>query len=306
MDRTEKYYWQRFGDLDFDHKIHFTTRLYNFAGDARAGDELKILGREFAQAELDEILQGFYDKPFDEKSRFWEMRKSAFEKYPRIQFVDLALSRLMRLRDNFGVDKLDVLYEYMPKEEFVAILDELRTDDESFKRLSTLAVTVVCMGSRMLYGDTRLVDYERIWKIGEGYDLDNPVELSLLFYLYTHCPIYESGLYMKEIPDEHLEVFRKMLGRLDELVMARTGEISLDNKLELLVCCEMCGYAAKCRDMVMGECDRSMKGTDEEYLVDKENAFFGVTGTGLNESEHRNVLYVLSGKKYKPCAEVAV
>ena len=298
------YYWTRFDELDFGHRLHFATRLFNYCHDETAERKLEDMRAEYVTCNLDEVLQEFYERQIDSGSRFFELRRAAYEKYPKLQFVDLALSRLFRLKDTFGIDQMGMLQNYISHEELEKILRTLADDDESIAALSTIAVTTLIMGSRYLYEDTRLVDYEQILGIGQNYDTTGQLALSQLFYLFTHCPIYESELYRKTIPKKNEAVFWEMLCKLDEAVATRTSEISLDNKLEFLVCCELCGYEAKSRERIFEECTSSIKSTAEPFLVDKNNAFSKTTSSALAGSEHRNVLFVMAQRKYSPWAGI--
>lgn len=91
-----------------------------------------------------------------------------------------------------------------------------------------------------------------------------------------------------------------MLQRLEPIIAERTDELSLDTKLEYLVCCRICDFNTSVTKVIYDECRQSVS-PDGTFLVDTVNAFANRTAKKtFDASEHRNVLFVMSSLSYVP------
>jgi hypothetical protein len=90
-----------------------------------------------------------------------------------------------------------------------------------------------------------------------------------------------------------------MLARLEQIITEYFPHISLDNKLEFLVCARICSYQTPLFERIYIECEASLS-PEGIFLVDtlNDNRLAGTkTFAG---SEHRNVLFIMSGSPYTP------
>ena len=70
--------------------------------------------------------------------------------------------------------------------------------------------------------------------------------------------------------------------------------LSLDNKLEFLICCKLIEYNSFLEEIIAQEAEKSFSPIGN-FLVDRLNGY-GIKASGKDffSSEHRNVLYLLS------------
>jgi hypothetical protein len=138
------------------------------------------------------------------------------------------------------------------------------------------------------------IDPNKLYLLGDGYDLSQFEHLRLLIYLYTHCIIADTNYYYQVINPVRKESYLQMLARLETIIHDNYKRISLDNKLEFLVCSRICKFKTDLSLMINEECEASVSqlGT---FLVDTQNDFAHLsTKKTLETSEHRNVLYIMS------------
>jgi hypothetical protein len=118
-------------------------------------------------------------------------------------------------------------------------------------------------------------------------------------YLFTHCIIGDSNFYTQDINPKNRPAFRQMLKILENIIAENFQVINLDNKLEFLVCCRICGYETGLSEPIFNECRESL--SDEgHFLVDKHNQNAQDSRQTIAGSEHRNVLFIMSSSLYRP------
>ena len=132
-----------------------------------------------------------------------------------------------------------------------------------------------------------------------GYDRANKQDIQLLIYLYTHCIIGESNFYTRTVDPRSMNVFTIMLQELEAVISQQFESINLDNKLEFLVCCRICDYQTQLYERIMQECVASIS-EEGTFLVDRLNTNGQADRSSFEKSEHRNVLFIMSGSAYKP------
>jgi hypothetical protein len=294
------YYFAHFAELPQEKQFHFCTRLAAWEQNPRALDFLARYKSTFVphpattealQAVLKELIT---DQDFDAANAA-ELRAPYFKEYPWLRGLELALFRVRHWLIVYNVDAREALFNLVPKQQLIDYKDQLMQDDEALRILSTYAVNYVYLLESVVLERPDTLDIDRLFAIGEGYDSQDQFSLQLRIYYYTHCIIAESDFYAMQIPQKYLATYIKMLQVLEEIIADRFELLSLDTKLEFLVCCRICNYQTDLESRINQECKQS-KSPHGDFLIDVKNAFATRTDKkDLIDSEHRNVLFILSG-----------
>ena len=84
-----------------------------------------------------------------------------------------------------------------------------------------------------------------------------------------------------------------MCESLEEIIRKNYFSISLDNKVEFLVCCKLCGFQTMLEEIIQDEASKSLAEVGN-FIVDKMNVKKKLANNQFLISEHRNVLYIMS------------
>lgn len=301
------YYVAHFDELTFDKQLHFASRLLLWSGDSFGRQKLQALRAEVTSHEQpDAALRAVYARGMETihhgSKNAAVLRAPYFERYPQLRVVALVLFRLTFLKTIYQLDARSTFFELFDKQEVESMLAQLQADPEALAILSTHAVNVLYLYSRIVREDDTLFDPALFLEVGAGqYDFDDPVQLQLYIYLYTHCIIGESKFYARTIPATHRHVYMLMLDELEARIAERFESVNLDNKCEFLVCCRLLDRASKLEERIIDEAAQSVS-DDGTFLVDRHNRNPQTTNTTLDLSEHRNVLYILANRPFTPSA----
>lgn len=271
---VKDYYIQHFFELTPAKQFHFATRMKNWFRTDAFDDFLKA---NEPSHDLADILAN------DDYScaNFYDARKPYFEKYKGLYALEATLFRVLHLLLEYDVDlREDFLALYGGREKLYSLCDALRADDDAFFALTSFAVNIIALTEELF---PRSIDVyaEMLEKtLMRSQDV-------MSIYLYTHIMLCESRFYhKKEIG--HRELYLRALENCDEIILSFFDEVTLDMKIEFLVCARMLGYDAKTKEAIREEADANKK----DYVRDNRkperlNTFDG--------AEHRNVLYIMSG-----------
>jgi len=238
-------------------------------------------------------------KPQTSKINANNLRQPFFQKYPLLYGVHSALFRVRHLMYVYGVDGRSSLFSCVSQHELDRIASDLLSDDDATRALSTYAVNFLYLYKAIVLQQKECLDPKHFIGLSNGYDLTNNKHLQLLIYLFTHCIIGESNFYVERLPAFKLDSFRQMLSILEAVIDKNFADINLDNKLEFLVCCRICGVDSPLFAKIYSECENSVS-SEGCFLVDKHNANPQSKKATFESSEHRNVLFIMSNSEYSP------
>ena len=306
-DSIREYYFSHLGDLPIDTQFHFASRLAAWEQDPQALHILETLRPHFvpgfpADGVLREILQGIITGSPAPDANASKLREPYFKKYPTLHGIGLALFRVRHWQVMYDIDARDALFSAIDEDDLTALEKKLLRDKDAVRILSTYAINFVYLYERLMLGqeDPKAINIKRLYKIGKTYNLKDDEELRLCIYFYTHCIIADSNFYEHEIPDFALPLYKKMLKRLEAIIAKHYDRISLDGKLEFLVCSRLCNFGGKLTGRIEQECQDSVS-PEGTFLIDRHNVHAkNATKTSLAASEHRNVLYIMSHVAFRP------
>lgn len=297
------YYLDNFDKLSSDKQFHFATRIAAWNGDARCLAHLKNMQTSLIPTPINSenskaMLQELITNPPAAHINAAAVREPYFIRYPQLRGIDFALFRVRHAWEVYGMDIREQLLEIVSRKELRSLEKALLADTEAVRILSTYAINYVYLLHKMLFEDDSL-DRSYFLQLGTSYEATEVSQLQLLIYLYTHCIIGETNFYVQTIPAAHLPIYRKMLEQLESLIAKDFERINLDNKLEFLVCCRICDYKTELQQRIDDECVRSIS-TEGTFVVDRHNSNVQASKMSFDASEHRNVLFIMSGTAYMP------
>ena len=295
------YYFEHIDELDEAHRFHFASRLGAWSRDDTAIAELEALKSTICPNDnphkLRTILQDCLNKQLDSGINAMGVRGPYFEKFPSLRGIDFALFKVRHWQTIYGFDGRDILEELLPKQEAAELQQTLLADQEAIAFLSTYAINFLYLRNRIIDQDDSF-DPAVFFDIERFYDLSDKTHLQLYVYLYTHCIIGESNFYARPITANN-RTYQEMLRRLEATIEANYDDINLDNKLEFLVCARILGQTSRLAERIYAEAEKSVS-PEGTFLIDIHNNNAQANKLSFNDSEHRNVLYIMSCTDYNP------
>jgi hypothetical protein len=90
-----------------------------------------------------------------------------------------------------------------------------------------------------------------------------------------------------------------MIAELEQLIADHFDNINLDNKCEFLVCAKLVGQRSKLERRIVAEANASLS-PDGIFLIDRHNHNPQPDNVSIDKSEHRNVLFLMANRDFKP------
>lgn len=302
--QIKDFYINHADKLPEDKRFHLATRLAAWTGDPDALALIRSLKSNFvpepySEDRLQAILRKLITSPPKHGINAELLRKEYFEKYPNLRGLHLALFRVRHLLQVYDIDARQVFFGLASKEECLQLERQLLADDQAVRMLSTYAINYIYLLERVMLDrdQTEAINIEHFYDLGDQYDLGDRSHVQLLIYLYTHCIIGETKFYARAIPGQLLPAYQKMLQRLESIITDHFDDINLDNKLEFLVCCRICNFDTPLKTRIDDECARSVS-DNGDFLIDRHNKNQQLSRQTFASSEHRNVLFIMSGSPY--------
>ena len=297
------YYLDNFELLKPIEQFHFATRICAWLGLPQMHDKFSslrplIVPNSTDRQSLAELFRERTQAPPNDKINAYSLRTPYFEAYPQLRGVELAIFRLHWLQNVYNIDAAPALLDVVSTKTLQDLEQALLADPQAMRVLSTYAVNFIYLLHVDVLKDDN-IPRQTFYDIADKYDTNDPQQLQLLIYLFTHCILCDAHFYTRKIPTEHLDLYRKMLTRLEKEIEAHYGDIHLDNKVEFLVCSRICGYTTELQARIDAECEQSIS-EEGDFIIDRHNNNPQIARRSFNSSEHRNVLYIMSGSAYNP------
>ncbi|HJQ08347.1 MAG TPA: hypothetical protein VJ836_02575 [Candidatus Saccharimonadales bacterium] len=300
------YYFANIRLLPPNRRFHFASRVWAWNKDERAKPILEtcrsVLAPDPATAEtLANMFHALLHTPLNNDADIpaYTQREAYFVRYQPLYGLELALFRLRHLEAVYGIGCRDAFTSAISTQELFDLEARLLSDRDALKVLSTYAINFLYLLHRVLLKSDEGIDVQALYNLKSNYDPSDKEALRLLVYLYTHCIVGETNFYVRPIPDSLMSDYTQMLKVLETLITEHYTNLSLDAKLEFLVCCRICNYETPLAARIHTECEHSLspKGT---FIIDTHNAFARVASKKTFEgSEHRNVLFIMSCSPYR-------
>lgn len=303
---VKEFYFAHIDQLPATKQFHFASRLAAWQGEPRASSLLHSLKSSIVPADvainsLVAYLQVLAEQQPSSTTNAMTARAPYFARYPRLRQLNTVLFRVRHLATMYGVDAKEALARIVPFTELVHLQQQLLSDSEAVAVLSTYAINYCYLVERIVHDDPSYsnIPVDVLCELSHQYDEGNRVHLQLLIYLFTHCIINATDFYLQQPPTAQLSAYTAMLQTIDKLIADNYRLINLDNKLEFLVCCRICNYPTSLFERIYTECQQSLS-SEGTFLVDRHNQHPQLSKTSFAESEHRNVLFIMSTTSFVP------
>ncbi len=301
FDKVNNYYLQNLAKLPFPKQFHYVSRLWFWSNDVNARNWLDnqraMLCGDGSKEGIDQGIRDLLLKKTNDFGAKHAVGKRApyFEKYPLLKSSSLVLFRLLYLQTIYGIDARAQLADHFVPADLDKMYQDLGSDPLAVSILSTHAVNFFYLFDWSQNRTTPKTLAEKIYHIGlEQYELAEQTDRLLLIYLYTHCIIGDSLFYSQPLSKEKSNIHQMMIENLQSLIKQHFTNVSLDNKCEFLVCAKLCGITSSLEPKIFAEADQSIS-PDGTYIIDTHNYYRDLPNHSLEDSEHRNILFVMSG-----------
>ena len=111
----------------------------------------------------------------------------------------------------------------------------------------------------------------------------------LRVYLLTHCIIGESSFYARGIK-RHMETYEEMFIELERLISDNYEDITLDNKVEFLVCTKLFQKSSYLENRIFLDTLAAFDNEKQIFLENKKSKI----KDAFRKGEHRNVLALMA------------
>jgi hypothetical protein len=286
------YHYRHFKRLPADKQFHFASRLSSWSDDPQAHVILEQLKPSLVTDSVREDLSNLITTPPSAKINAAERRAPYFARYPELRGLMLALFRVRHLLFHYHIDVRDTFLTITDKAALYELSEKLQSDKEAVSILSTYAINYIYLVEVILFPrKSRQLDQfiSDTIALASSYD-DTPEDSLLLIYLFTHCIIGASNFYQSTVYDHR---YREMLTILEARISNHFHDINLDNKFEFLVCCKLTGFTTSLEQRIQEEALQSVS-SEGTFLIDTVNSAGQSDKRSFADSEHRNVLYIMS------------
>lgn len=293
------YALSHFEELPLDKQFHFSSRLATWNNDVACTQIVSSMRDLFLPTNdplhtLEALRDGKLIPLLPGNKDLLQLRETSNTKFPQLRSAARLLYWAALLDNTYTVDFRSAVTAIFPKHELAELYEALLTDHVAIGMLSTHAVNFLFLYKRYLE-QTNGPDPALFIDIANQnglYDLADPLQLQLCLYLLTHVIIADSQFYSVEPSVASRKTYHAILTRLDSIMAGRLRDITLDNKLEFLVCCKFTGFTTTLEMTILREAEQSVS-TAGYYLIDAHTKRPSPYTT-FDKSEHRSVLYIMA------------
>lgn len=301
----EKYFDQNC-HLFSRYKLHYIIRKYLWFGDDWSKkmvskykneylgkNDLEIRNRLVNMLKIDE------GKKKEVKDSFRSKIRSAYrKKAANIELIDLVLFNNLFAKTVYKKDLREIIKKIISDKELFILKEKLIKDKKMMAELSTWAINYLYLLRFYLGESVSFYSPKEMLDIAKTQFSEEEKYLELKIYFLTHVIIGETNFYSKSVNQEVREDIVEILKYIEQLILNNYHAISLDCKLEFLVCNRLVHRTSLIEQLIFSEADNSMC-DNGNFIVDKFNDKKNRKKNTAIKAEHRNVLYLLAKKKYR-------
>lgn len=279
-DYVSETYWQAREQIG-ESKYHYLVRTKIFE---QRPVTIKQMGNYFGNLDKPAMLKSIRRSVKQKIEGMPKQRRVVARRYPGVRVREQLLVRAC----------WEALFELKSKRSSVGLisLERLIKNTQDFVLLSTYAV------------NTSILERE------DGISLNMPSDIELRniwrqipwteeqmqdkIYFLTHMIIANSRFYTSAINETFKNLIRQEMEETEKIIKAEFGQLTVDVKLEFLLCQKMLLMKSKLRRKILQEAERGIGGRGYIYDPRKRDE--------LASSEHRSMLY-LGVKKWQMPAQ---
>lgn len=300
------YYWESLPFLESRKftKFHFVSRLHLWNPNPRTQEEIEALRSWFLFGKEEAIsthLKKRFEEPFvlGPNSVERSLRTKYFSAYPSLAPYNKLLFARLFSASLYQEDLKKEVASIVSSESFVALYQQLLADHQALIGLSTHAINYLYLVNHFFLPKENVprLDPSLLLRIGEDYFITKTSSMKLGIYYFTHCIIAASLFYSQKI-DDHKKIYVQMLSHIEKMISEDFEALSLDTKLEFLICTRLLQITSPLERKIMDEASHSLSPFGN-FLVDTFNAN-KEKQSSLAHSEHRNVLFLMASNQFYP------
>lgn len=285
-------------------KFHFFTRMFLWTKDKKYLEKLNSIKYKYYGNNEEELLKIFksilkkkdvYQKRICVKKDF---RKKAADKHPLLGAYSEILFRNLMSKNVFNCDLRPVIKKLISDKELLELKKELLSNEKDMLSLSTFSANYLYFIEDYMEKENSSndVDIVQMFSLVER-EIVNKKEKDIELvrnnlYFITHLIIGGSKFYKRDIT-KNRNVYQKLLLIAEKIISDNYLKLSLDVKMELLVCAKLVRVSSSLEDMIKQEADMSLSEINN-FLVDRMNERCNLSPKSFLGSEHRNVLYIMA------------
>lgn len=287
-------------------QFHYASRMWLWRQDVWSRDVLDHMRawyigetpEETRKILLDIVARKDKPRAVNQKRAY---KRQYFERHQMLPIYNALLFKVIFSDSIYGYDIRPYVRELVSDREFLQLFNELLVDRDAVRVLSTHAINFFYLlknyfkSLRLL--SSVLIDPQELIEMAQDYSdlVDQGIigkkdAIKLQIYMLTHAILGESKFYQRRVWPAGFGNICKML---EKIIGENYFEISLDNKLEFLVCADICRYKTRLRHMILAEAKRSVSWAGA-FIVDKDAP---LVRHAIHTAEHRNVLYIMASHK---------
>jgi hypothetical protein len=299
FNEISRYFKENYSKLQ-QKKFHYSSRLYLWTKEEEYLTQLEELEPKFLGHDADKTTDYFRNLLTKDllPANQSKVREESLKKHFKIRNLNRILFKRLFWDRIYGINTIQQVFDVIALDELISIAKDLNNDPESIAVLSTIAVNYLYLVSDLINVDSRnpkkIIDVQKLFEIAQTYRYSLDV-IDLKIYLITHCIIGESRFY-SQIIDSNIAIYKEMLLFLEDLIYKKYFHISLDNKLEYLLCTRIMGLGSSLESIIINEAENSIS-TEGSFIVDTLNKSLDKNKKSFLLSEHRNTLYLMLKNK---------
>lgn len=289
---VEKNYKENFENLK-DKRFHFASRLFLWASDEFSKEKLALLKNEYIgrdEAEyFNTIKEILNSKDEIENVLYKNERKKFFIKYPFLKRYNKILFKNLFCKTIYNIDIKTAIQKQIKLSDFLKLRDELLLDIDAIGALSTHAINYLYALDFYLKKDANINPECFIDIVKKATIFKDKKTASLRVYLLTHCIIGESAFYSRPIM-RNKKIYCDMILIIEKIINDEYMDVTLDNKVEFLVCVKLCEMKTYLEDRILADLMDSFDDKCALFLENKNKK----TANAFRKGEHRNVLALMA------------
>lgn len=300
----ENYYFENQKYLARSKLKHFYSRMFLWTGNQKYRQHLMKNKQQFlGKNELDikkKIDHCLQVSPDQFSINCYELRKPYLQKYPDLQKYDALLFFMLHAKNLYDQNMKKFVIDKVPSEKFIDLYWNLSKDKNAVAILSTYAINFLYLVEYFFTEElkNKRISPQYFFDIAKSFHKNNdPDSICLQLYLLTHCIINESRFYAKKIY-KYKNIYQKMIQYTEHIIVNNYFNVSLDCKIEFLVCADLLKYVSFIKNLILDEAKLSFS-PHGNFIIDKLNNRRDLYKQNFNAAEHKNVLFLMNEAKYR-------
>jgi RimK family alpha-L-glutamate ligase len=294
---VKEYFDSNYDYLD-GQKFHYASRMWLWTKEDFYRKKIDLLETSYLENSFDGQVAVF-KKILKEKTIYdnliaGNLRKKYLKRYPQLSAYSRILFLCLFARTIYKKDLRAVVKKVVDDEKLKSLRNDLKKDRMAIAALSTYAVNFLYLTADYFKKPDSITP-RVLLDIFKEKNTELSEHPELRAYMLTHAIIGETRFYSQKIVF-HIEEYSSMVKELDKFIKDNYFKLALDIKFEFLVCCDLCNYNSEIRNMILEEAGRSLA-DNGNFLVSRLNDTRGFLTRNILDSEHRNVLYVMTNMK---------